>query len=102
MTAAATKLARKPTRQGHLLRVLGVTFGLAVTIGNTIGAGILRTPGEVAVHLPHPALFIGVWIAGGLFALLCAVSVAEVATLVPRSGGQYAFASDASAAFGFR
>ncbi len=33
----------------HRLRqILGLGFGLAVIIGNTIGAGILRTPGEVA------------------------------------------------------
>ena len=32
---------------GSLLRVLGVAFGLAVLVGNTIGMGILRTPGEV-------------------------------------------------------
>ncbi len=36
------------TRAGHLLRILGVGFGLAVGVGNTIGGGILRTPGEVA------------------------------------------------------
>ena len=37
---------------GKLLRVLGVGFGIAVLVGNTIGSGILRTPGEVAGHLP--------------------------------------------------
>src|SRR5205807_5023952 len=37
--------------RGTLLRVLGVGFGLAVTIGGTIGMGILRTPGEVAAQL---------------------------------------------------
>lgn len=75
-----------------LLRVLGLGFGLAVIVGNTIGAGILRTPGEVAAHLPHPALLLGVWILGGLYALLGALSIAELATTVPRSGGQYVFA----------
>jgi basic amino acid/polyamine antiporter, APA family len=74
------------------LRVLGVGFGLAVVIGNTIGAGILRTPGEVAAHLPTFWLFIGVWIAGGLYALLGALSIAELGTMLPRSGGQYVFA----------
>lgn len=34
-----------------LLRVLGMAFALAVGIGNTIGGGILRTPGEVAALL---------------------------------------------------
>jgi APA family basic amino acid/polyamine antiporter len=77
---------------GRLLRVLGVSFGLAVTIGNTIGAGILRTPGEVAAHLPHPLLFVSVWLLGGLYALLCSFSIAEIATLLPQSGGHYVYA----------
>jgi len=78
--------------RGRLLRILGVGFGLAVIIGNTIGAGILRTPGEVASQLPQVWLFLGVWIAGGLYALLGAFSVAELGTMLPRSGGQYVFA----------
>src|SRR5437867_5694934 len=77
--------------QGTLLRVLGVGFGLAVTIGGTIGMGILRTPGEVAAQLPTPRLFIGVWILGGLYALLGTISVAELGAMIPRSGGWYVF-----------
>jgi APA family basic amino acid/polyamine antiporter len=77
---------------GTLLRVLGVGFGLAVTIGGTIGMGILRTPGEVAKQLPTPTLFIGIWIAGGVYALLGAISIAELGAMIPRSGGFYVFA----------
>ena len=78
-----------PTSRGRLLRVLGVSFGVAVLIGNTILIGILRTPGDVAAQLPSPALFIGVWIIGGLYALLGATSLAEPGAMLARSGGQY-------------
>lgn len=78
--------------RGHLLQVLGVGFGLAVIIGNTIGAGILRSPGVVAGQLPNVWLFLGVWLVGGLYALLGAMSLAELGTMLPRSGGQYVFA----------
>ena len=54
---------------GRLLPILGVGFGLAVTIGNAIGAGILRAPGEVAGHLPVVWLYMAVWVVGGLYAL---------------------------------
>src|SRR5262245_4037839 len=77
---------------GHLLRVLGVGFGLAVIIGNTIGAGIFNAPGTIAAQLPAPAPFLLVWLAGGLYALLGAISLAELGTMIPRSGGQYVFA----------
>ena len=83
-----------PTR-GHLLRVLGVSFGIAVAIGNTIGAGILKAPGDVAAQLPNVWLFLSVWIAGGLYALLGSISMAELATMIPRSGGQYVYARQA-------
>ena len=78
--------------RGRLLRVLGVVFGMAVTVGITVGMGILRTPGEVAAQLPHPWLFLGVWALGGVYALCGAVSVAELGTMIPRSGGFYVFA----------
>lgn len=79
-------------QRGRLLRVLGVGFGLAVIIGNTIGAGIFRAPGEIAGQLPHVGLFLGVWIVGGLYALLGSLSIAELGAMIPRSGGQYVFA----------
>lgn len=81
----------KFVEQGKLLRVLGVGFGLAVIIGNTIGAGIFRAPGEIATHLPYPWWFLTAWLVGGLYAMLGAVSIAELGTMLPRSGGQYVF-----------
>lgn len=81
--------ANNPPR---LLKVLGVAFGLAIIVGNTIGSGILRSPGDVAAALPSPAWFIGVWVAGGLYALLGAMTMAELAVMIPKSGGQYVFA----------
>jgi len=86
--------ADSPTaaRRGRLLKVLGVGFGLAVIVGNTIGAGIFRAPGEIAGHLPHVWLFLAVWVAGGLYALLGSLSIAELGAMLPRSGGQYVFA----------
>src|SRR5215212_2274529 len=78
--------------RGRLLRVLGVVFGMAVTVGITVGMGILRTPGEVAAQLPNRWLFLGAWLLGGVYALFGAVSVAELGTMIPRSGGFYVFA----------
>ncbi len=76
---------------GVLLRVLGVGFGVAILVGNTIGSGILRVPGEIAGRLPSVALFLGVWIAGGVYALLGSNAVAEVAAMTSESGGYTVF-----------
>lgn len=75
--------------RGHLLKVLGVAFGLAVLVGNTIGMGILRTPGAVAALVPSVPLFMAVWVGGALYALLGALTVSELAAMRPRSGGLY-------------
>lgn len=75
----------------RLREAVGVAFGVAVIIGNTIGAGILRTPGDVAALLPKTSLFLFVWIIGGLYVLLGAMCLAELGTLFPDSGGQYVF-----------
>jgi basic amino acid/polyamine antiporter, APA family len=83
----------KPTKShGHLLRVLGLGFGLAVIIGNTIGAGSFRSPGEIAEHLPNIWLFLAIWIVAGLYALLGAITMAELGAMLPKSGGMYVFA----------
>src|SRR5437899_1688872 len=85
--------------RGRLLKVLGLGFGVAVTVGNTVGSGILRTPGEVAARLPRPGLFLAVWVAGGLYALLGASVISELGAMMPRSGGFYVFARRALGPF---
>ena len=72
--------------------MLGMAFALAVGIGNTIGGGILRTPGEIAALLPSNTLFMAVWVLGGLNALLGATVYSELGAMIPRAGGMYVFA----------
>jgi basic amino acid/polyamine antiporter, APA family len=75
-----------------LLRVLGLLFGIAVTLGGTLGIGILRTPGMVAASTRTPVETLLVWAAGAAFSLLAAVSIAELAVLFPKAGGFYVYA----------
>jgi basic amino acid/polyamine antiporter, APA family len=83
---AHTKQRRK------LLQVLGIGFGIAVAVGNTISAGIVRTPGDIAAHLPSRWLFFSAWFIGALYALIGAFQLAELGAAIPKSGGQYNFA----------
>ena len=64
---------------------------MAAAIGNTIAAGIVRTPGDVARLLPNAWMFLGVWVLGGLYAFSGASSMAELGAAIPLSGGQYNF-----------
>ncbi len=74
---------------GSLLRILGVTFGIAVTLGNSIGAGIMRTPSQIAARLPSEWLIMAAWTLGAIYSLLGAWSLAELGAMVPSSGGYY-------------
>jgi APA family basic amino acid/polyamine antiporter len=78
--------------QHHLLRILGVAFGVAVIIGSTIGAGILRTPGAVVAQTGSAPVAFLIWAIGGLYALLGAAALADLATTIPKSGGFYVYA----------
>jgi APA family basic amino acid/polyamine antiporter len=75
-----------------LARILGLGFGLAMVFGGTVGVGILRLPGTLAATLGDARLILVFWIVGGLYALLGAMSVAELAAMLPRAGGFYIYA----------
>jgi APA family basic amino acid/polyamine antiporter len=77
---------------GQLRRVLGVGFGLSVSIGATIGVGILRTPGLVAAHLQSLFAILCLWIAGGAYTLLGASCLTELGVMLPQAGGYYVYA----------
>jgi basic amino acid/polyamine antiporter, APA family len=85
--------------KGKLLQILGVGFGIAVAVGNTISAGIVRTPGEIAARLPNHWLFFSVWFGGALYALVSAFQLAELGAAIPKSGGQYNFSRRAIGEF---
>jgi APA family basic amino acid/polyamine antiporter len=80
-----------------LRRILGLGFGLAVIFGGTVGVGILRMPGIIAAQLGSFWPILLVWTAGGLYALLGALSIAELGTALPQAGG---FTIYAKRAFG--
>lgn len=76
-------------KSNQLKKALGFSFGIAILVGSTIGVGILRTPGAIAVMLDNYWLIIGCWILGGIYVLIGAGSYAELATMLPKAGGSY-------------
>jgi APA family basic amino acid/polyamine antiporter len=88
----STLRGKRTSGRGRLITTLGVGFGIAVAIGNTIGAGIVRTPGEIASLLPSTWLYFAAWGVGGIYMTLGAFQFAELGALLPQSGGQYNFA----------
>ena len=60
-------------------------------VGSTIGSGIFRSPAGVTDKLPGPLPLMAVWVAGGLFALCGALTLAELSGELPATGGIYVF-----------
>ena len=72
-------------------RRFGYWAGHFVVVGSMVGAGILATSGPILRETGNPAALLGLWALGGLLAMCGAVTVAELATKLPRSGGDYIF-----------
>jgi basic amino acid/polyamine antiporter, APA family len=77
-----------------LPRRIGAWSALAIVIGSTIGSGIFRSPAGIADRLPGPLPLLSAWVTGGLFALCGALTLAEVASALPQTGGLYVFLRD--------
>lgn len=72
-------------------RSVGLLNAVAVSIGITIGSGIFRVPATVAGLLHDPGSVILCWVLGGVMALCGALTFAELAASLPRSGGMFAY-----------
>ncbi|HVV87164.1 MAG TPA: APC family permease [Kofleriaceae bacterium] len=71
---------------------LGLWSGVGIVVANMIGAGVLVTPGYMALDLA-PAHILLAWLVGGVAALCGAYAYASVAQAIPRSGGEYRYLS---------
>jgi amino acid transporter len=77
--------------QPGLVRVLGPILATALVVGTVIGSGVFKKPQVVAENVPYFGLAALAWVLGGVLVLLGALSLAEVAILYPRAGGNYVF-----------
>jgi APA family basic amino acid/polyamine antiporter len=78
-----------------LAREIGLFGATMLVIGGIVGSGIFMNPYVVARQVGTPALILGAWAFGGLVALAGALVYAELASLRPAVGGQYAYLREA-------
>jgi APA family basic amino acid/polyamine antiporter len=71
--------------------VLGLFTTTMLVIGGVIGSGIFRKPGIMAGQVGSPELLLGVWVLAGVITLIGALTNAEVAAMIPGTGGQFLF-----------
>jgi APA family basic amino acid/polyamine antiporter len=79
----------------RLRRVLSLNDATMLIVASVVGSGIFLTPGVVADRLPHPGVFLGAWLLGGLLSLAGALANAELGAMFPRAGGDYVYLREA-------
>ncbi len=78
-----------------LVRGLSLMDCVLLLVGGIIGSSIFLTAKDIAGPLPHPLLFLGVWVLGGLISLCACFAFAELGAMFPDSGGQYVYMREA-------
>lgn len=78
-----------------LPRVLGYTTATAIVVGTVIGSGVFKKANVVAQSVPEAGVALLAWVLVGVLTLLGALSLAEVAVVVGRAGGNYAILGQA-------
>ena len=93
MTEAAT--TTDPSFDATPTRHISVPYLVMVAIAMVIGAGIFKSPADVAANSGSFGWLMGVWIGGGVISLIGALCYAELATAFPNAGGDYHFLKSA-------
>src|SRR6187401_651141 len=86
-----TATHKNPIAPSRLIPALGLFSATMLVAGGVIGSGIFRKPGVMAAQLGSPELLLGVWIVAGIVSLLGTLSNAELASMMPETGGQYVY-----------
>jgi basic amino acid/polyamine antiporter, APA family len=94
-TVAQDPAATPTDSQPSLVRGLSLLDSILLLAGGIIGSSIFLTAKDIAGPLPHPALFLLVWVMGALISMCAAFAFAELGSMFPDSGGQYVYLREA-------
>ena len=75
--------------------MLGPVEALCVVVGTVIGSGIFIVPAGVARDVPAIGPIVLVWVVGGVFSAAGALTLAELAAMLPQAGGPYVYLREA-------
>lgn len=97
-SAAGERSATNPNGP-KLIPALGLFSATMLVAGGVIGSGIFRKPGVMAAQVGSPELLVAIWILAGIVSLLGTLSNAELASMMPATGGQYVYLHRAYGSF---
>jgi APA family basic amino acid/polyamine antiporter len=93
--AERSRQGERAGQDGAYVRLLGTFDATMLVAGSMIGSGIFIVSADIARELGGAGWLLAVWLVSGLMTLAAARCYAELATLYPQAGGQYAFLREA-------
>ena len=91
-SVAAEPLATSSERpDGGFVKALTLTDATMLVAGSMIGSGIFLVSADIGRTVGSPFWLLMAWVLAGIITMLGALSIAELAAMYPRAGGQYVF-----------
>jgi len=90
-TGTQTAQSSSAEAQPSLVRGLSLLDSVLLLVSGIIGSSIFLTAKDIAGPLPHPTLFLLVWVLGGVISMFACFAFAELGSMFPDSGGQYVY-----------
>ncbi|KAK2153048.1 hypothetical protein LSH36_309g00029 [Paralvinella palmiformis] len=75
----------------YMERTIGLLGGIGLVLGSIIGSGIFISPKGVIKATQSEASALLLWTVGGVISTLGSLSLAELASVIPKSAGQYVY-----------
>ena len=69
------------------------SIGAALVVANMVGTGVFTSLGFQLVDIQNTWSVLGLWVLGGVLALIGAFCYAEIGSAIQKSGGEYVFLS---------
>ena len=83
------------TDSSGFVRGLGLFDSTTIVVGSMIGSGIFIVSADIARHAGSTGGLLIAWVITGLMTVAAALSYGELASMMPKAGGQYVYLREA-------
>lgn len=81
----------KQSGSSDLVKYFGLGTGIILIISSIIGSGVYKKVAAMSIMAESPQLILLAWVLAGIVTLLGVLSLAEIAMLMPESGGSFVY-----------
>ncbi|XP_038222521.1 large neutral amino acids transporter small subunit 1 [Zerene cesonia] len=87
--------AEEPREGVQLKKELSLVNGVAIIVGVIVGSGIFVSPSLALKFAGSKGMALIIWVLSGFLSMIGALCYAELGTMIPKSGGDYAYIGEA-------